>query len=92
MCEDFKSSMMLEFDMSGKMRYFLGIEVLQNERGIFICQQKYAREVLARFGMEESNAVGSPILLYQEQGRSQMKKDQKWIKQCLSRLLDVFCT
>ena len=35
MCEEFKKLMMLEFDMSdlGKMRYFLGIEVLQNLRG-----------------------------------------------------------
>ncbi|KAL8137843.1 hypothetical protein V2J09_003844 [Rumex salicifolius] len=28
----------------GKMRYFLGIEVMQKEDGIFICQKKYATE------------------------------------------------
>ena len=39
--------MMLEFDMSdlGKMRYFLGVEVLQNSDGIYVCQRKYARDV-----------------------------------------------
>lgn len=39
MCQEFKKSMMLEFDMSdlGKMRYFLGIEVLQNSDGIYVC-------------------------------------------------------
>ncbi|CAL2259306.1 unnamed protein product [Prunus armeniaca] len=54
----------LIFDMSdlGKMRFFLGIEVLQKSDGIYICQRKYALEVLRRFGMMESNSVGSPIV------------------------------
>ncbi|GJY65031.1 retrovirus-related pol polyprotein from transposon TNT 1-94 [Tanacetum coccineum] len=57
MCDEFKSSMMLEFDMSdlGKMRYFLG-------NGIFVCQRKYACEVLARFDMGNSNPVLNPIV------------------------------
>ncbi|XP_068497913.1 uncharacterized mitochondrial protein AtMg00810-like [Phaseolus vulgaris] len=56
--------MMREFDMSdlGMMRYFLGIEVLQNEAGIFICQRRYAREILERFGMGSSNSVKNPII------------------------------
>ena len=56
--------MMREFDMSdlGMMKYFLGIEVIQNEVGIFICQRKYAREVLEKFGMENSNSVKNPII------------------------------
>ena len=54
---------MNEFDMSdlGKMRYFLGIEVLQFGEGIFISQRKYAMEILERFGMERSNEVQNPI-------------------------------
>ena len=38
MFEEFKNSMMSEFDMIdlGKMRYFPGIEVLQRSDGIFI--------------------------------------------------------
>lgn len=64
MCEEFKKSMMLEFDMSdlGKMRYFLGIEVLQHSDGIYVCQRKYAHEVLERFGMDKSNLVKNPIV------------------------------
>lgn len=63
MCE-FKNSMMNEFDMSdlGKMRYFLGIEVMQFDGGIFISQRKYVLEVLRRFGMERSNSVQNPII------------------------------
>jgi len=50
---------MLEFDLSnlGKMRYFLGVEVIQNSDGIFVCQRMYAHEILARFGMDKSNLV-----------------------------------
>jgi hypothetical protein len=56
--------MMSTFDMTdmGKMRYFLGIEVTQNEQGIFMCQEKYAKEILERFSMEKSNSVCSPIV------------------------------
>jgi len=56
--------MQLEFDMTdlGKMRHFLGIEVIHNESGIFICQRQYAREVLLRFNMIESNSVRNPMV------------------------------
>jgi len=40
-----------------KMRHFLGVEVTQNTRGIFITQKKYAREIISRFGMEQCNMV-----------------------------------
>ena len=65
MMSEFKSSMLREFDMSylGRMRFFLGIEVLQKFDGIYICQRKYALEVLNRFGMFESNSVSSLIVL-----------------------------
>lgn len=46
----------------GKMKYFLGVEVKQCQDGIFICQRKYAREVLVHFDMEESNLVKNPIV------------------------------
>jgi hypothetical protein len=45
------------------MRYFLGLEVLQRADGIFICQRKYAQEVLEHFNMVGCNAVYNPIVL-----------------------------
>ena len=65
MFKDFKESIMREFKMSylGRMKYFLGVEVVQTTDFIFICQKKYAKEVLERFGMEQSNAVQNPIVL-----------------------------
>lgn len=61
---EFKSSMMSEFDMTdlGKMRYFLGTEVVQSSSGIFISQKKYAQEVLERFQMSNCNLVQNPIV------------------------------
>ena len=60
----FKKSMKKEFAMTdlGKMKYFLGVEVIQNEEGIFISQKKYAHEVLERFGMLNSNSMKNSII------------------------------
>ncbi|MCH82787.1 copia-type polyprotein [Trifolium medium] len=64
MIKGFKDSMMNTFDMTdlGKMRHFLGIEVTQSSEGIFVCQQKYAKDILEKFKMDKSNAVCSPIV------------------------------
>ncbi|KAL1218311.1 Retrovirus-related Pol polyprotein from transposon TNT 1-94 [Cardamine amara subsp. amara] len=60
----FKSSMMMEFSMTdlGRMKYFLGVEVTQDEQGIFISQKKYAMETLNKFGMEDCNPVKNPTV------------------------------
>jgi len=64
MMVEFKRSMMEAFDMFdlGKMRFFLGIEILQKPEGIFICQRKYATDILKKFTMSESKPVNSPIV------------------------------
>jgi hypothetical protein len=56
--------MMQVFEMTdlGKMKFFLGIEVSQQSDGIFICQKKYALEILKQFGMIESCEVNSTIV------------------------------
>ena len=38
------------FEMNdlGVMKYFLGMEVMQSRLGIFICQQKYAMDMLKK--------------------------------------------
>ena len=59
MFELFKKSMMKEFEMTdlGLMRYFLGVEVTQIATDNFICQKKYAQELLERFKMDECTFV-----------------------------------
>ncbi|CAL9001162.1 unnamed protein product [Prunus brigantina] len=93
---EFKRSMMLEFDMTdlGKMRYFLGIEVMQRTDGIFISQKKYALEVLEKFGMNKCNPVLNPIvpgckLLRDEDG---VKVDSTIYKQIVGSLMYLTAT
>ncbi|XP_062013804.1 secreted RxLR effector protein 161-like [Rosa rugosa] len=78
----------------GKMRYFLGVEVVQNEEGIYICQRKYAKEVLERFGMEKSNSSRNPIvpgfkLMKDESG---VKVDATMYKQVVGCLMYLAAT
>ncbi|CAJ2650469.1 unnamed protein product [Trifolium pratense] len=64
MFESFKASMKSKFAMTdlGRMRYFLGVEIKQSDSGIFIYQQKYAQDIILKFGMENCNKVCSPIV------------------------------
>ncbi|CAM8902479.1 unnamed protein product [Rhodiola kirilowii] len=64
LCKDFNDSMKREFEMTdlGTMKYFLGVEVTQNSKGIHLNQKKYAKEVLERFQMWNCNAAKNPIV------------------------------
>ena len=59
-----KLSMMNEFEMTdlGKLHHFLGIEVSQSKKGIFISQESYAKEVLKKFGMKGANPLVTPCI------------------------------
>lgn len=96
MFTEFRNSMKQEFDMTdlGKMRYFLGLEVLQRPNGVFIYQKKYALEVLQRFGMDKSNYVHNPIvpgckLVKDENG---VKVDKTYFKQIVGSLMYLTAT
>jgi hypothetical protein len=55
---------MEKFDVTdlGRMRHVARIEVTQNDGGIISCQQRYAKEVLERFGLEKSNMMSNRIV------------------------------
>ena len=61
--EEFKKAMAKEFEMTdiGLMAYYLGIEVKQNEDGIFISQESYAREILKKFKLDDCNPISTPV-------------------------------
>ena len=57
--EEFKQEMMKVFEMTdlGLMTFFLGMEIKQAEHEVFICQKKYAKEILKKFKLEECKEV-----------------------------------
>ncbi|GJX75101.1 myosin-9-like protein isoform X1 [Tanacetum coccineum] len=63
MTDELKKSMTREFEMTdiGLMSYYSGIEVKQVDEGIFICQERYAKEILNRFDMDKCNPVCTPL-------------------------------
>ncbi|KAH9649211.1 hypothetical protein KPL70_025897 [Citrus sinensis] len=63
LCKEFSSCMSKEFEMSmmGELKYFLGLQIKQNEEGIFINQVKYVKDLLKRFGYENGTAKSTPM-------------------------------
>jgi hypothetical protein len=60
----FSSAMESEFEMSmiGELSFFLGLQITQRSEGMFISQEKYLREMLKRFQMEDSKPMGTPMV------------------------------
>ncbi|GKF72413.1 retrovirus-related pol polyprotein from transposon TNT 1-94 [Tanacetum coccineum] len=56
MCSKFKMSMM------GKILFFLGLQISQSPRGIFINQSKYALKSLKKYGFDSCDPVDTPIV------------------------------
>ncbi|KAL6145529.1 hypothetical protein ACLB2K_056215 [Fragaria x ananassa] len=65
MISNFKSDMMRKYEMSdlGILHYFLGIEIVQAVKGIFITQKKYAKTILEKFKMLGCNVVATPLVV-----------------------------
>ncbi|KAL0553407.1 hypothetical protein IC582_007302 [Cucumis melo] len=61
--QNFKWEIMKMFEMTDLrlMSYFLGIEIKQGQSEVFICQKKYAKEILKKFKMDECKAVSTPM-------------------------------
>lgn len=75
------------------MKHFLGVEVKQCDNGIFICQRRYAREVLASFIMEESpvkNPTVPGIKLHKDDDGA--KVDETLFKQLVGSLMYLTVT
>ena len=47
--------------MLGELTFFLGLQVYQAEKGIFISQTKYIKEMSKKFKMEASKHISTPM-------------------------------
>ncbi|GJZ67241.1 ribonuclease H-like domain-containing protein [Tanacetum coccineum] len=64
MCNEFANQMTTKFKMSmmGKMSFFLGLQISQSPRGIFINQSKYASEIVKKYGLHTTDSVDTPMV------------------------------
>ncbi|GKA74711.1 retrovirus-related pol polyprotein from transposon TNT 1-94 [Tanacetum coccineum] len=63
LCDDFSKIMHDEFEMSmiGELNFFLGLQIKQLEDGIFFNQSKYVKEMLKKFGIENTKPIKTPM-------------------------------
>ncbi|XP_050889587.1 uncharacterized mitochondrial protein AtMg00810-like [Lathyrus oleraceus] len=62
MVQHFVKQMQYEIEMSlvGELTYFLGLQVKQMEDSIFLCQGKYTKNIVKKFGLENASHKITP--------------------------------
>nr|GEW18268.1 integrase, catalytic region, zinc finger, CCHC-type, peptidase aspartic, catalytic [Tanacetum cinerariifolium] len=63
---------LLLMSMMGKISFFLGLQISQSPRGIFINQSKYVLESLKKYGFESFDPVDTPMV-----EKSKLDKDKE---------------
>nr|GEZ79401.1 retrovirus-related Pol polyprotein from transposon TNT 1-94 [Tanacetum cinerariifolium] len=63
LCKAFEKLMKDKFQKSsmGELTFFLGLQVKQKQRGIFISQDKYVAKILRKFGLTDEKSASTPI-------------------------------
>ncbi|GJU79747.1 retrovirus-related pol polyprotein from transposon TNT 1-94 [Tanacetum coccineum] len=64
LCNDFANLMTTKFKMSmmGQMSFFLGLQISQSPRGVFLNQSKYASENIKKYGLLTSDSVDTSMV------------------------------
>ncbi|GKD86297.1 putative ribonuclease H-like domain-containing protein [Tanacetum coccineum] len=62
LCDEFEKLMKDKFQMSsmGELTFFLGLQVQQKKKGIFISQDKYVHEILRKFNYSDVKSASTP--------------------------------
>ncbi|GJV86380.1 putative ribonuclease H-like domain-containing protein [Tanacetum coccineum] len=63
LCIEFEGLMHKKFQMSsmGELTFFLGLQVMQRDDGIFISQDKYVSDILKKFDFSSVKTASTPI-------------------------------
>ena len=77
LCDDFADLMKSEFEMSmmGELGFFLGLQIKQVDDGIMISQQKYLKELLKRYGLQDSKSYDTHIPISSKLSLDERGKD-----------------
>ncbi|GJS51531.1 retrovirus-related pol polyprotein from transposon TNT 1-94 [Tanacetum coccineum] len=64
MCDGFANQMTSKFKMSmmGQMSFFLGLQISQSPKGIFINQSKYVSKIVKKYGLNTTDSVDTPMI------------------------------
>ncbi|GJS39907.1 retrovirus-related pol polyprotein from transposon TNT 1-94 [Tanacetum coccineum] len=83
-----KSSFLIEHHFTkGELQFFLGLQVHQSPRGIFISQSQYAIELLKKHGMDECVSMSTPMATERLDANLQgTPTDQTTYRQMIGRL------
>lgn len=84
--QDFATKMQSQFEicMIGELKYFLGSQISQQDKGIFIYQTKYIKEMLKKFQIEDCNPILTPMVTCCKLSLENLSKD---VDQWLYRLM-----
>nr|GFC67908.1 uncharacterized mitochondrial protein AtMg00810-like [Tanacetum cinerariifolium] len=79
-CREFEALMHENFQMSamGDLNFFLGLQVLQKEDGIFLSHDKYIGDILKKFGYTDVRFSNTP-----------MDKENPWEKDGTGKYVDL---
>ncbi|GKF49725.1 retrovirus-related pol polyprotein from transposon TNT 1-94 [Tanacetum coccineum] len=50
-----------EMSLMGEIKFFLGLQIHQSPKGIFINQAKYALKILKKHNMDNCHSIGTPL-------------------------------
>ena len=93
MNKEFSDIMIKEFEMShmGELTFFLGLQVKQLDNGIFISQEKYARDLVNKYGMTTSSGKPTPMGTNEALNKEDMSVDvdQKLYRGMIGSLLYI---
>nr|GEV96090.1 retrovirus-related Pol polyprotein from transposon TNT 1-94 [Tanacetum cinerariifolium] len=77
LCREFEAHMHDKFQMSaiGELNFFLGLQVLQKEDGIFLLQDKYVGDILKKFRYSDVRSLNTPMDKENPWGNDRTGKD-----------------
>jgi hypothetical protein len=92
-CEEFGKMIASVFEMSifGELSYFLSLQIKQMKNDTFVSQGKYIKDILKKFGMNESKAISTLMGTNGslDSDASGNMVDQKIYRSMIGSLLDV---